>query len=90
MAISIDPPKILKKFAKQRKITYPLLSDPQSKVIDLYGIRNLEAPEDEKGIPHPTIFIIDQKGVIRERQAEQSFLDRPSAEELIAALKKAR
>ena len=88
VAISFDPVETLKKFALQRKITFTLLSDSQSKVIDLYGIRNHEAPDQVKGIPHPTTFIIDRKRVIRERLAELSYQERPSVEVLIAALKK--
>ncbi len=53
VAISYDSTAILSRFAIKRSITYALLSDPGSKTIDAYGIRNGEAPERVKGIPYP-------------------------------------
>ena len=52
-AISYDSPAILENFAKRRSITYPLLSDTSSTVIDAFGIRNEEATGMQKGIPYP-------------------------------------
>ena len=39
-AISYDPPEILTAFSKQRGITFPLLSDPESATIKRFGILN--------------------------------------------------
>ena len=39
-AISYDPPEIIAAFAKQRGITFPLLSDGASATIKRYGILN--------------------------------------------------
>ncbi len=40
VGISYDSPEVLKKFSDQMKITFPLLSDPESKTIEAYHIRN--------------------------------------------------
>lgn len=39
-AISYDPTGALKNSADRQHITYPLLSDPESKIIRTYGIFN--------------------------------------------------
>ncbi|MBC8352582.1 MAG: peroxiredoxin family protein [Planctomycetes bacterium] len=65
VAISYDSPEVLSDFAKKRKITFPLLSDPESKVIKAYGVLNEGASGRQAGIPHPGTFLIDQKGTIR-------------------------
>ena len=44
-AISYDPPDILAAFIRQRGITFPLLSDPDSSTIRRYGILNTVAME---------------------------------------------
>ena len=42
VAISYDSVEVLREFGKRQKIGFALLSDPESKTIDAYGIRNQE------------------------------------------------
>jgi peroxiredoxin len=65
VAVSYDSVDVLAKFAKRRNITFPLLSDPDSKVIKAYGVLNARASGQMAGIPHPGSFLIDQKGIVR-------------------------
>ena len=90
VAISYDSPAILKRFASNNAITYPLLSDAGSKTIDAYGIRNKEAPERFSGIPYPGTFIVDTKGVVRSKLFLEGYKERHSVEALVQALKDAR
>jgi peroxiredoxin len=68
-------------------LTFPLLSDAGSKVIDAYGIRNHEAKGRAAGVPHPVVFILDQEGVIRAKLARDNYRDRPESAEIIAAVR---
>ena len=90
VAISYDSAAILKHFSANSGITYSLLTDPGSKTIDAYGIRNKEAPERWSGIPHPGTFIVDTKGVIRSKLFLEGYKERHSVEALVQALKDAR
>jgi peroxiredoxin len=90
VAVSYDSPAVLKRFALDRVITFPLLADPGSKTIDAYGIRNKEAPARWDGIPHPGTFIIDRQGVIRAKLFLDSYRERHPAEAVIEALKAVR
>ncbi len=88
IGISYDRTSVLAKFSRQRGIEFTLLSDPGSKTIDAYGVRNKEATGRTAGIPHPTIFIVDQKAVIRFKFRRESYKERPAPEEIIAAADK--
>jgi peroxiredoxin len=66
-------------------LTFPLLSDEGSKVIDAYGIRNADAKGKAAGVPHPVVFIVDRQGTIRAKLARESYKDRPESAEIIAA-----
>lgn len=89
VAISYDSKEILKSFATKQKIGYLLLSDPDSNVIDAYGIRNNEAKANAKlnGVPHPGTFLIDQKGRIQAKLGHEGYRERHTPEELLIAAK---
>jgi peroxiredoxin len=81
-AVSYDSPAILASFAKRRSITYPLLSDPKSSLIDGFGIRNPEATGMQAGIPYPGYYLIDRQGVIEKRFFETAYYNRLTASNL--------
>jgi peroxiredoxin len=70
---------VLSAFTNRRQITYALLSDPQSQVIDRYGLRDPQyAPGNRAyGVPRPTIFVIDPQGTIKVKLFKESFTKRP-------------
>ena len=87
VGISYDSPSVLKKFADKAKITFPLLSDPESKTIEDYHILNSAAKGKAHGVPYPGTFIVDSKGVIRAKLFLEGFRDRHTTEALIKAAK---
>lgn len=91
VAISYDSLDTLKRFARSSGITFPLLSDTDSKTIEAYGIRNLESAGSRiDGVPHPGTFIVDQKGIIRFKLFRQGYRDRHTVDALIKALSETR
>ena len=90
VGISYDEPAVLKRFADQMKISYPLLSDPESRTIEAYHIRNEAAKGKAQGVPHPGTFILDRQGVIRAKLFLENFRERHSTEALIEATKAMR
>ena len=52
-AISYDSVAALKNFADRKHITYPLLSDSDSKIIRAFGILNETVPADSMALRHP-------------------------------------
>ncbi len=79
-AISYDSLPVLKAFAERQHITYPLLSDTDSKIIREFGILNEETPKGTPffGIPYPGIYIVDPKGVITGKYFETNYQERNS------------
>jgi peroxiredoxin len=92
-AISPDSTDEGRKFAQliatdhRGNVTFPLLSDPRSRVIDRYALRDeAYAGKKEDGIPHPAVFVLDEKGRVRWMKIETDFRERPSNAEIAAAI----
>lgn len=85
-AISYDSAAILKDFAARHQIEFPLLADPDSKVIRTFGVLNEQATGMTKGMALPGFFYIDQDGIIRERYFEANYRERFTASNVIAKL----
>ncbi len=92
-AISRDRPEDNKELAKKIEsdkrgaLGFALLSDPQSLTIDRYGLRDPEyAKQKIDGVPRPSAFVLDQEGHVRWLKIETDYRERPSIEELAAAL----
>jgi peroxiredoxin len=92
-AISVDPPDVSKSFAEKiasdgkGKVGFSLLSDPEHKIIDAYGLRD-PAYEGQKvyGIPHPAVYVINKDGKITWAKIESNYRERPSNQEIRAAI----
>lgn len=76
--ITYDSPVVLKRFATERGLTYPLLSDAGSAIIRRYGLLNPEYPEGSRahGVPYPGTFVLDAKGVVKARYFETVYQER--------------
>ena len=85
-AISYDPVPILKDFTERHGISFPLLSDRGSKIIQRFGILNTSAPPYSPvsgalifGIPHPGTYIVNREGVVQSKYFEIRQTDRYTA-----------
>ena len=87
VGLSYDDPAVLKRFSDKAKISFPMLSDPESKTIEAYHIRNEAAKGKAEGVPNPGTFILDQNGVIRAKLFLDGYRDRHTTDALIEAAK---
>ena len=87
VGISYDDTKFLKTFSDRMKIAFPLLSDPGSKTIEAYHVRNEAARGKAEGVPNPGTFILDREGVIRAKLFLEGYRDRHTTDALIEAAK---
>jgi AhpC/TSA family protein/cytochrome c biogenesis DsbD-like protein len=85
-AISYDSSPILKDFADRHRIEFPLLADPDSKVIRSFNVLNADAKGTTKGMAHPGFYYIDEGGTIREKYFEAKYTNRFTANNVIAKL----
>jgi len=87
-ALSYDSVEVLKEFSTRRHITFPLLSDPGSKIIRTYGLFNdFDYPEGHafRGVPFPGTFITDAQGIIRTKNFEETYQERRTAASFLIA-----
>ena len=87
-AVSYDPTDVLIRFAAQRQIAYPLLSDAGSKTIDAFKLRDVRYKPDSFawGVPYASIFVLSPGGVVRTKLAEEDYKTRPTNEAVLAAV----
>jgi peroxiredoxin len=88
LALAVDGRELLQRMADKisaegAKPDFTFLSDPGHRVVDRYGLLN---PNDARGIPHPTTFVIDKAGVVRWKFIEVNYKIRPTNEMILAAL----
>ena len=84
--VSYDSVEILKYFSGRRKIDFPLLSDPDSKVIRMYQVLNSEAIGPNSGMARPGYFYIDPAGMIREKFFEAKYRERLTGNTVLSKL----
>lgn len=82
--ITYDSPEVLAEFGAEKELTYTLLSDTGSAMIDAFGLRNADMKAGSRfdGVPHPAIVFISNDGIIRGVQREEGYKDRPPSESL--------
>ena len=69
------------------RIAFPLLSDPQHRVIDAYGLADPRyLKQQREGIPYPAAYVIDKAGRIAWSRIDRDFRERPPHGEIRAAL----
>ena len=92
-AISYDPPAVLADFAQRRGITFPLLSDQDSRIIKAYGILNTTVPPSTAyggivvyGVPFPGTFIMNRKGVVTDRRFEDAYQERATVSSIFLGM----
>ncbi len=82
-AVSYDTQEILDHFSKRvGGISYPLLADPDAKMIRAFGVlnRNIEAESADFGMARPGTFVVDERGVVKSKYFEPGHRQRVTAE----------
>ena len=65
VAISVDSPDINKRQSQKLGYTFPLLSDPDAKVIRRYDVLHPGAGPKGADIARPAEFLLDSDGIVR-------------------------
>jgi len=85
-AISYDSIGVLKNFSDRQHISYPLLSDPDSKIIRAYDIFNdtVKPGTPTYGIPYPGVYVVDAHGKVVSKYFEDDYKDRVTTADILA------
>ena len=92
VAVSVDSHEVFKAFSEtlkggDRDSPFDMLfvEDKNHQVINRYGLLNTKS---SLGIPHPTTYVIDKRGVIVWKFTEVDYRVRPTNEMILEALRK--
>lgn len=91
VGVSYDSVEVLKGFADKQKITFPLLSDPDSKTIAAYALKNKETAGkkfgkvDLDGVPYPGTILVGTDGVVKAKLFVDGYRERHGTDELVKA-----
>ena len=80
--ISVDPIENNRAMVEKLMLPFPLLSDPEGRVIKQLGVWT----DAEGGIAVPSIFAIRKDGSIAWQYVGSDYADRPTDDELFASL----
>lgn len=87
--ITYDSQDTLSDYAQANSLTYTLLSDTESAMIDGFNLRNADVPEGSRfdGIPHPAIVFVDTEGTVEAVLREDGYRTRPSNDLILRTAK---
>lgn len=79
VAVLYDSPEELSRFKAKHRLSFHLVSDPESKVIKDLGLLNDEMEPGTRyyGVPYPGVFLLDSSNRVIAKYAEMDYRDRP-------------
>jgi peroxiredoxin Q/BCP len=86
VGISVDPPEINRRQSQKRGYTFPLLSDPNAKVIRRYDVLHPGAGPKGVDIARPAEFLLDSNGIVRWANLTDNIAVRARPEQALEAL----
>jgi hypothetical protein len=77
-SVSYDSVEILKSFADRVGITFPMLADPDSKIIRDFGILNesIQKGTPMYGIAYPGSYVVDARGIVQSKYFATDYRER--------------
>ena len=85
VGISVDSPDVNERQSQKLGYTFPLLSDPNAKVIRRYDVLHPGAGPKGADIARPAEFLLDSNGIVRWVNLTQNIAVRARPEQLLQA-----
>jgi peroxiredoxin Q/BCP len=89
MGVSVDPPERNREVVEQHGFAFALLSDPQGRAMDAFGVRHEKAGLQGEDVARPATFVL-AGGAVRWRNLTENWRARPHADEVLAAAVEAK
>jgi peroxiredoxin len=86
VGVSYDSQDILKFFTERHAITYPLISDPQSEIIQRFGVLNTAATGMNKGMSYPGFVYVNPEGRVQQTYFEEDIRTRFTGNNLLTKI----
>jgi peroxiredoxin len=88
IGVSPDSPAESEELRQRLSLAFTILSDPDLAVTDAFGLRHVGGrAATSQDMPFPTTFIVDAAGIVRAKLENETYRDRPSPKDVLAALK---
>ena len=85
----VDPVETNEQLVRDAELGFPILSDPDMRLIDAYGLHHREA-HDGQDIALSASVLIDGDGVVRWTSVTRNVRIRPTADAVLAAVEALR
>jgi len=86
VGISVDPPDVNRRHSQKLGYTFPLLSDPDAKIIRRYDVLHPTAGPKGSDIARPAEFLLDSNGIVRWVNLTENIAVRARPEQALEAL----
>jgi peroxiredoxin len=86
VGIVVDPIETNATLARDAGVQYPLLSDPELRVVDTYGLRHRGAGPEGGDISHSASVLVDAHGIVRWVFVTRNVRVRPLPDDVLAAV----
>ena len=89
VTVSSDTPAEIRKGRKKHGANAMMLSDADLAVTDRYGLRNPNSitPKGVTGMPVPTTFLVDAKGIVRWIDQSENYQVRSHPDRVLAEIR---
>ena len=86
MGVAVDPVETSAELTRTAGLDYPILSDPDLKTIDAYGLRHRGGGPDGHDIAHSASVLVDRDGIVRWTFVTRNVRVRPLPSDVLAAV----
>jgi peroxiredoxin len=86
----VDPVETNATLARDADLHFPILSDPDLRTIDAYGLRHSGGGPDGHDIAHSASVLIDRDGIVRWTYVTTNVRFRPTPADVLAAVDRLR
>jgi peroxiredoxin len=86
VGISVDSPEINQQQSQKLGYRFPLLSDPDAKIISRYEVLHPGAGPKRVDIARPAEFLLDSNGIVRWANLTENIAVRARPEQVLEAL----
>ena len=85
VGISVDPPEVNRRQSQKLGYTFPLLSDPDTRVIRRYDVLHRGMGPKGSDIARPAEFLLDPNGIVRWVNLTENIAVRARPEQVFEA-----
>jgi len=88
IGVSPDSPAESEELRQRLSLAYTILADADLAITDSFGLRHVGGRASTgRDMPFPSTFIVDAEGIVRAKFENETYRERPSPKEVLAALK---